>query len=388
MRKLYVLFALCSFSIGLSAQGIEFFDGHFKDAFQAASEQDKLVFVDAYAVWCGPCKRMAKQVFPKEEVGEFFNTNFINLKIDMEKGQGLDFRKDYPVSAFPTFFFIDGQGKVIHKYKGGRDIAGFIAEAKKALANFDNTEKYVALYEDGDRSYETVYKYIKALNRSGKSSLKVANDYVKTQKDLSTEENVRLLFEAATETDSRIFDLLIGQKSKAINYFGQEAFEDKVLAAATKTFNKSLEFDSKDLEKEAFAAVKKHAKSRAKAFQLECDLEKARINRDAKTYVASASKYHKQVISNQEPQEIALVETLLKMFDKDPSALNLASKIATNVATNNTNTSNCLLACNTFIRLNQISDAKLWAEKAMNAAGSNKRDQYKAQQQLKQLESR
>lgn len=388
MRKLY-LFAILSFCfLSIQGQGISFFDGNYKDAFAKAGEEDRLVFVDAFAVWCGPCKRMAKQIFPLEEVGTFFNANFVNLKIDMEKGQGLDFRKDYPVSAFPTFFFIDGEGNVVHSYKGGRDKAGFIGEAKKALSKFDNSAKYAKLYEEGNREYETVYKYIVSLNRSGQSSLKIANDYIKTQKNLSSDDNVRLLFEACTEVDSKIFDHLVSNKKKAIKTFGEERFTNKIVQAAHKTFEKSIEFDSPDLAKQAKDAVKKNANKEHKAFSMACDLAQAKSERNAKSYVSSASKYHKQVILDKEKEEIGLIQDLLKMFDKDPGALNLASEIAMNVATNNRSTDNCLLACHTFVKMKNYAKAKEWAMRAKEAAGDDKRALYKADQQLKLLESR
>ena len=82
--SIIVLFLFTSF-FQLKAQGIEFFKGTWEEALAEASAKEKLIFVDAYAVWCGPCKRMAKNVFTQDKVGEFFNKNFVNMKIDMEK---------------------------------------------------------------------------------------------------------------------------------------------------------------------------------------------------------------------------------------------------------------------------------------------------------------
>lgn len=86
------------------AQGIEFFHGTWEEVKAKAKEADKLVFVDAYTTWCGPCKRMAANIFPLPEVGEFYNANFINYKLDMEKGEGPDFARKYGVRAIPPLY--------------------------------------------------------------------------------------------------------------------------------------------------------------------------------------------------------------------------------------------------------------------------------------------
>ena len=94
---LHILLAL-TFSLNtLSAQGIEFFHGTWAEALEKAKSEERLIFVDAFAAWCGPCKRMAAQTFPDPKAGEFFNANFINLKIDMEKPENALIRRDIEV---------------------------------------------------------------------------------------------------------------------------------------------------------------------------------------------------------------------------------------------------------------------------------------------------
>ena len=73
---------------------------------------------------------MSETVFPQEKLGEYYNSRFINFKIDAESPAGKEFVKTYPVTGYPTFFFIDGNGKVIHKIVGAKDVDGFISEAK------------------------------------------------------------------------------------------------------------------------------------------------------------------------------------------------------------------------------------------------------------------
>ena len=83
--KKYVLLSFLLFCTGaLFAQGINFDHGTWKEVLAKAKAEDKLVFVDVYTSWCGPCKKMAAEVFPLADVGQLFNPNFVNYKIDAE----------------------------------------------------------------------------------------------------------------------------------------------------------------------------------------------------------------------------------------------------------------------------------------------------------------
>jgi len=58
-------------------KGINFFKGTYTEALAKAKEENKPVFLDVYAGWCGPCKKLKKTTFKDETVGEYFNKNFI-----------------------------------------------------------------------------------------------------------------------------------------------------------------------------------------------------------------------------------------------------------------------------------------------------------------------
>lgn len=136
MQRLIFVFslALILFALPAAAQsGISFENGSWEEVLAKAKKENKVIFVDAYAAWCGPCKYMANNVFPVAEVGEFYNQNFINYKYDMEKGTGPVFANKYKITAYPTFLFIDGEGNVVHRALGGRDKNGLIALGEEAL---------------------------------------------------------------------------------------------------------------------------------------------------------------------------------------------------------------------------------------------------------------
>lgn len=109
--------------------GMKFYTGSFDEACARAKREGKLLFIDCYTTWCGPCKMMSNNVFPQPEVGAAFNPHFVSMKIDMEKGEGIELAKKWDVTAFPTMLVLTPEGKVIHRLVGARGASELIKEA-------------------------------------------------------------------------------------------------------------------------------------------------------------------------------------------------------------------------------------------------------------------
>ncbi|MCB0598592.1 MAG: thioredoxin family protein [Lewinellaceae bacterium] len=331
--KLRILIALMVLFISPGfGQGIEFFHGSWEEALQEAKQQEKIIFIDAYATWCGPCKRMAREVFPNDKVGEFFNRHFINMKLDMEAGEGLTFRKTYPVSAFPTLFFINGDGEVVDKVRGAQNVEGFLQLGEKVLGLSDNSAEYEAEYEKGNRDPELVYKYVRALNKAGKPSLRVANDYIDNQKDLSTEFNLRFIMEAAIEADSKIFSMMMDKRSEIEALVGEEAVREQIYSACQATARKAIEFGMEDLLDEAVDKMKRHYPARAEAFELSSQMDFYRHAGDVKNFSKACKKYAKKVAAGNPDELSKLSGEIAEQFSKDNGAMKLAEELAQEAA--------------------------------------------------------
>ena len=111
MKKFITLTAIILSAFSFGQTGMKFEESTFKVALEKAKKEKKLIFLDAYATWCGPCKLMVKNIFPLQSVGDYYNSNFINTKLDMEKGEGLELAKKYGVKVDPTDLFMYGDGK-------------------------------------------------------------------------------------------------------------------------------------------------------------------------------------------------------------------------------------------------------------------------------------
>lgn len=111
--------------------GIVFFEGTWEEALQKAKAEKKLIFLDAYASWCGPCKMMKRRTFSDPKVGEQFNKYFISVAIDMEQGEGPELARKFQVDSYPTLIFLQPDGKLITKAIGYHSPEEFLNIIKK-----------------------------------------------------------------------------------------------------------------------------------------------------------------------------------------------------------------------------------------------------------------
>lgn len=294
LRKLSLFAFFLTLSLSTFAQGIEFFHGSWEEALVKAEAEGKLIFVDAYTTWCGPCKKMSANVFPKTEVGDVFNANFINVKLDMEKEESVAFRKVHRVRAYPTLFWINAKNEAVHTSVGGKQVAQLIGVAKAAIAKQDDLPALAAEWEAGDREPKLAFTYIRALVRRGENHLRVANDYLRSQKDLTTKENLNIIQIAATNADSRIFDLLMQNKAGIVALNGQEAFDASVHQAVKATKKKALEFKDPSLLETAVKKLSAVDPAAGKLLALEGAYELTAVGTDLKAFTKAMKSYLKK----------------------------------------------------------------------------------------------
>ena len=167
MRKIIVLSILLIVSFGMFAQsgGVKWEEGTFSQALEKAKKTSKPIFLDCYTSWCGPCKQMADRVFTLPQAGEFFNSRFINIKIDMEKGEGVQLKERFEVKAFPTFIILDSNGKETGRIVGGGEPDAFIGKVKAAMSPDNGPAALKARY-DRSKNAEDAIAYMSLLEES------------------------------------------------------------------------------------------------------------------------------------------------------------------------------------------------------------------------------
>lgn len=364
-----MLFCLFLLAPAIQAQGIEFFHGTWAEALEKAKTEEKIIFVDAFASWCGPCKRMSSQTFPDPKAGQYYNANFVNMKIDMEKPENSEFANKYPVGSYPTLFFIDASGKIVLKEVGAKTVDQLIETGQKALGKSDKSADYEKKYNEGNREPQLMFDYVRALNASAKSSLKITNEYLNSQKDLTTEFNLKFILEGAVDADSRVFDLLMKYQKEITGVTGEDAVAARIEKACRSTLKKAIEFKNEELLDETKDKMKAALPEKSDVFACKADMEYYQAVKDVKKYLKAAQAFQKGEIKNNAAQLNDLVITLIRAFPDEDKVLDQAEKWAKAAAENGGLPEYYLTLAEIYKRGNNPDKARNAAMKAKEIVG-------------------
>ncbi len=176
LSLLYILPSLLREGSGVSlAQGV-IFEPEGTTLEQAAAKaqaENKLIFLDCYTTWCGPCKKMVRETFPQESVGTYMNAKFVNLKIDMESAYGAPLAKKLQVQAYPTFVIFTANAEEINRILGYHDAESFIKVLEEKSQD-NSSGPLQQRWRSGDRDPQFLMEYLQTLNASYKAD--EAND--------------------------------------------------------------------------------------------------------------------------------------------------------------------------------------------------------------------
>lgn len=138
----------------------------FAEVKKMAKAQKKIIFIDFYTKWCGPCKAMDAEVFSKPSVGDYYNAKFVNFKVDAEEGEGIDLAELFEVSAYPTFIYTDANGKPMPEavITGSRSAQDMLVFARQITGEVDKKSLswYEKQYSNGNRELDFLTAYVRA----------------------------------------------------------------------------------------------------------------------------------------------------------------------------------------------------------------------------------
>ncbi|MCJ0742219.1 thioredoxin family protein [Pedobacter montanisoli] len=204
MKRIILMVIMITVQASYAQQkGIEFNNKKWSEVLFEAKRTNKLIFVDVFTDWCGPCKLMDEAVFPLTEVGSVYNKSFINYKIDAEKGEGPAFAKKYVIQSYPSYLFINGEGTLIYRTGGSMEASELIRHAKNAI---DEAQQPLSLldmeklYPAHKKDKTFLLSYLLKLTRLKMNTSDLLDDYISMLSDTerSTYSTIQLLVDNGT----------------------------------------------------------------------------------------------------------------------------------------------------------------------------------------------
>lgn len=238
MKKLFVLIVLMAGIVwGAEAQskGITFEQTkEWKKVLKKAKKEKKLIFIDCYTSWCGPCKMLSSQVFTREDVGNQFNADFVNVKYDMEKdADGVMLKDKFEVKAFPTLVFVDpNTQQVVHKMVGAGSAEWLMEGGKIAKDPQNNLRGLTKRYEAGERNTDLLSRYLTALSSAYMQEKQgaVAAEYLNALSDdeIVTKDNWELIKKNVSDPLSKPIRQVIANIGRFYEVAGKEVVDYKL----------------------------------------------------------------------------------------------------------------------------------------------------------------
>lgn len=224
MKKSKTVILVLSFMLTYSiteAQGINFETRDWASVQKQAKAANKLIFIDVYTTWCGPCKWMDKNVFKHKAVGDYFNAHFINYKLDAEKGEGVALNKKYGVSSYPHLLFVDANGKLVIRHSGKLDVNQMLAFGEKAMHSEKEILSMTSEYNKGNRIPEFILKYLAFLKERDLPTEAILISYLEgvEKEQWLSKENMRLIKKYIHNPYNKVIEYVLEQDlSNNANY--------------------------------------------------------------------------------------------------------------------------------------------------------------------------
>lgn len=374
MKKISLIL-LVLFSIVTFGQGMKFEENKsFKDLLAIAKKENKLLFVDAFTTWCGPCKLMAKNVFPQPAVGDFYNANFINSKIDMEKGEGIDLAKKYNVRAYPTYLFINGDGELIHRVTSYYDAPEFITVGKDAVDPAKQMGALKKKFDEGNKDPEFLKRFINIFTFADADlATKAATTYFGGKKgEPFTQEDFSILFSLTKDSNSPLYPEFVTRKAELLKVMPEENY-NKVLNnfKLNALFNNAYDKTTKTFDEKKYVAEarKTMSEEEVKPLLLKSKMKVASAAKDRNSYEKLAMEYYQDGSSKLfTSEELNSISWNFFENSTDKAALEKAIIWAKQSVKLNEGYANSDTLANLYFKLGDKANTKIWAEKAIELA--------------------
>jgi thioredoxin-related protein len=391
MKKIISGLFLFSALTAFAQEAIQFQDLPFKDLVAKAKKENKLLFIDAYTSWCGPCKMMEKNTFTQKAVGDYFNTNFINSRFDMEKGEGREIASKFGVRSYPTYLFLNGDGELVSQNFGYMEGGLFVSMAQDVNSPNNKKGSLKERFANGEKDNEFLINIMKLNSSSDYDFAKKASErYFENKKktDEFTKEDVGLLLFFLKSTEDKNYKAFTERKEDIIKFLQEETYKEfdnqiklgKIVEQAIDQQNKKI--NDEYFMKAAEPLVGKHD---AEVKLNQTKLSYYEQNSNFPEYEKAALAYYKNSEAF-EPNELLKAAWMFSEHVKTPSSLKKAAEWAEKSVMRGETSENTFILAKLYFLTGNKDMAKTYAEMSKNIAAQAQKDSTLADELLKKIQ--
>jgi thioredoxin len=133
MNRFVTAISVGVLALGVCANAAVDWAPDYKSALERAGKEKKLVMVDLYADWCGPCKLLDRLTFSNADVQAALSKDFVAVKVNIEGSkENRDLAVQLNTDAIPHIVFFDSSGKKLSEIVGFVPADQFRDELRKA----------------------------------------------------------------------------------------------------------------------------------------------------------------------------------------------------------------------------------------------------------------
>lgn len=390
MKKIISGLLLFSAVTAFAQEAIKFEELPFKDLIAKAKKEKKIVFLDAYASWCGPCKMMERNVFTQKSVGDYFNANFVNARFDMEKGEGRDIAVKYGVRSYPTYLFLNGDGELVSQNFGYMEGSMFLTMAQDVNSPNNKKGSLKERFAKGEKDPEFLINIMKLNSSSDFNFAKQASErYFENKKapEEFSKDDVGLLLFFLKSTEDKNYKVFADRKAEIIKFLPEETYKefDNQIKLG-KIVEQSIDQQNKKINEDYFM---KNAEPLVGKHDAEVKLNQMKLgyyeqNANFPEYEKAALAYYKNSEAF-EPNELLKAAWVFAEHIKTQSSLKKAAEWAEKSVMRGESSENTYILAKLYFLTGNKEMAKTYAEMSKNMAAQAQKDSTLADELLKQI---